>query len=188
MRDGILTLVLLLVSSGRVVAAGSVPTRVAESGLSAFCTIDSGHIMLCVRSFNSDASSRTDTLAVLPADTDWSEPAVAVSAEGNMQLVWYYSGKVYYACLNEPNAYRANSSSGNSRWFPLQLVSPATCGRAFRCSIEVDGRWLFVEWQSRNGNACSGVTTWRRIGLLHAGDRTVWAAPPRCLDSWNPEK
>jgi hypothetical protein len=182
------TLFLLLVSLGMTVAADSVPTQGLHQGLSAFCTGDSEHIKLCVQFFNQDASFRTDTVAVLPADTDWSEPAVAVSAEGNVQLAWCYGGKVYYTSATGRNASWADASSGRSCWPPPQLLSPVAHGHAFSCSIETEGRWLFVEWQSRNGDACSGVTTWRRIGLLHAGERTIWVAPPRCLVSLNPEK
>ncbi len=159
---------------GRVMAADPAPRRGTRQGLSAFCTGDSERVLLGVRTLNPDGSSRTDTIAILPAESGWSQPVVAVSSEGYPQLAWCDNGRVYYTSTLQPGSSGDGFAVRSSLWLPLQLISSSLCEPASECDIRTDGERTFITWHASG----AGVGFWRRSGLLRPGAYPSWAPCP----------
>jgi hypothetical protein len=148
---------------------------------SAFRSCDSEHVILCVRTSGPDAPSRTDTLAVFPVDSNSSQPALAISPDGYLQVAWCYRGKVYHCGCREPLAPATQGPSGQSRWFPLELVSAADCGSAIDCSIEIHGERLAVTWRTAADASGAVSATWQRAALCRPGERPQWTSALLCI-------
>jgi len=161
------------------------PTEAAYPAVVGFAVPDSAHLhaLLCIGMSDNAGVCCADTVATLPADSNYCQPSIAMTPDGYLHVGWCVGGGVYYYGSRIPVFGGISTSSDSSLWFPLVLVSPKQCEPAASCSIEVEGAIIRIAWQSRSVAADETTETWMRFGHLRPGRLPVWDATPLCVAS-----
>jgi hypothetical protein len=167
-------LVVLSVALSLVRAAEPVRTAALASGSvpreTAFCVTDGQTTVLCARFLDEHGTYRTDTVTGFPADSNWGEPSIAVSAEDVAHVCWNQAGRIVYS-VKQP---------GMNWWGPFHVSMPM-CEPAGHPRVELINDRVVCTWCGPKVDHSPGGI-WQSWSSA-AGRFTDWSVPEYLGDS-----